>query len=264
MIARLSTLLMATALVWATLGASGHAAGDKPALKIETKLIEASVTIDESLKAYPGLYDNLLAEGRRELAKWRADVDKDRELIRDIGRSGRRYAFERSYTQRSSIGRYVSVVRADYMDELGAHPNRLIDTILWDTNAKKRVSIRPLFKEIADGGAALQSLAKAVRAALAIEKRARDLPLADPETDESLSAVKPKMLEIGAVALAPSTEAGKSAGMLFYFSPYAVGPYAEGEYTVFVPWTAFEQSLSAEGAGLFGGERPPADAKKDE
>ena len=54
-----------------------------------------------------------------------------------------------------------------------------------------------------------------------------------------------------------------AAGMLFYFSPYAVGPYVEGAFTAFVPWTAFKDDLSAQGAALFGGERPQDDIKDD-
>jgi len=239
------------------------AAEDKPAVSLKTRTIEATVTIEKALKAYPGLDNSLLAEGRRDLVKWRAEADKERKTMPDIFRDGRRFTFERTYAQRSAIGRYVSIIREDYFDGLGAHPNHETNTILWDSKAEKRISIRPFFKETADNGPTLQNLAKKIRAALAVEKRARDLPLADPETDESLSAVKPKLLAIGAVALAPSTAAGKSAGMLFYFSPYAVGPYVEGSYTAFVPWTDFKDDLSAEGAGLFGGERPQGDDKND-
>ena len=68
---------------------------------------------------------------------------------------------------------------------------------------------------------------------------------------------------IGGIALAPSTEKGKSAGFSVYFSPYAVGSYVEGPYTVFVPWSAFKADLSPEGAALFGGERPKDDEKND-
>jgi len=74
--------------------------------------------------------------------------------------------------------------------------------------------------------------------------------------------VKPALLELGPVTLAPSTERGRSAGLTFHYSPYAVGPYVEGPYTVFVPWTKFRQFLSDEGAALFGGERPKDDEQK--
>ncbi len=48
--------------------------------------------------------------------------------------------------------RYVSVVRTDYMDTRGAHPNTDVNTILWDQTANKRISIRPFFTETADSG----------------------------------------------------------------------------------------------------------------
>ncbi len=253
--------LLAAALALPT---PAGAADDKPEYSITTKNIEASVSIEAPLKSYPGLADYLLADGRRELARQRAGADKDRKEMPDVFREGRHYSFfERSYTQHSAIGRYVSIVRDDYLDGLGAHPNTLINTILWDAEAKKAISVRPLFKETADGGPTLRALAKAIRAALAAKKKSREIEVKDPDTDDNLSSVKPKLFDIGALALAPSTTAGKSAGLIAYFSPYAVGAYAEGSYTVFVPFTEFARFLSPAGMVLFGGERPPDDEKSD-
>lgn len=240
-----------------------HADDPKPALSIKTRSIEASVVIDDKLKAYPGLTDNLLAEGRREIEKWRVSAEQDRKEAPDAFADGRRYNYERSYTQRSAIGRYVSVERGDYLNSHGAHPNSETNTVLWDANAKKRVSIRPFFKETAPGGATLGRLAKAIRASLAGEKKTRGGDDVDPETDADLANVKPDLLKMGAVALVPSTETGKSAGLVFYFSPYAVGSFAEGPYNAFVTWRTFKDDLSPEGAALFGGERPKADEEKD-
>jgi len=237
----------------------------KPDYTLHTKLLDASVTVDASLKRFPGLYESLLAEGKRQLAKWQAGAEKDKKEYPEIFRDNRRQEYERSYGERSVVAaRFVSVVRIDYMDAGGAHPNHETNTILWDAKTKKRISIRPFFKETADGGATLRTLAKAIRAALAVEKRARDIQVADPDTDHDLSAVKPRLLDIGALALARSTADGKSSGLIAHFSPYAVGPYAEGSYTVFVPWTAFQARLSPEGAEIFGGERPKDDEKRDE
>ena len=66
------------------------------------------------------------------------------------------------------------------------------------------------------------------------------------------------------MTLAPSSEPNKSSGLTFHFSPYMVGPYAEGPLSAFVPWSAFKDHLSAEGAALFGGTRPDADVAKDD
>lgn len=264
--------------VMATLGAALIAAGlllpalahaedkkAKPDYALHTKLLDASVSVDASLKRFPGLYENLLAEGKREAAKWQAEAEKDKKEYPEIFRDNRRQEYERIYGESSVVaGRYVSVVRIDYMDAGGAHPNRATNTILWDAKAKRRISVRPFFKEMADDGPTLRALAKAIRAGLAAEKRARDIQVADPETDHDLSAVKPKLLDIGALALAPSTAEGKSSGLIAHFSPYAVGPYVEGSYTVFVPCTAFQAYLSPEGRAIFGGERPKDDEKRDE
>src|ERR1700736_3858581 len=65
--------------------------------------------------------------------------------------------------------------------------------------------------------------------------------------------------KIGAVTLAPSTEAGKSSGLTFHYPPYAVGPYVEGEYVAFVPWETLKPYLTPEGMKIFGGARPKGD-----
>ena len=233
-------------------------------LTVETKYVKASVSIADSLKAYPGLYDNLLAEGRRELGRRRAQAAKDAKFEPTMFEDGRRYEYERSYTQRSVVGRYVSIVRTEYEDGLGAHPNHLIDTILWDSAAKKQISIRPFFKEAVPGGPTLKHLAHLIRVALATEKKARDVTVVDPDTDSQLSAVQADLLKIGAVALAASSEKDKSAGLVFYFAPYMVGSYVEGDYTAFIPWADFKNRLSPVGASLFGGERAADDIKQDE
>ncbi len=259
MVTALRTALIAASICLPTLAA----AEDKSDLTLNHKLIEASVTVEAALKAYPGLFDDLLAEGRKELVKWRVQAEKDRKELPDIFREGRRYSYQRTYAKRSEVGRYVSVLRYDYFDGGGAHPNRVTNTILWDSDAKKRISIRPLFSETAENGPTMTALAKAIRAALATEKKARDIEVKDPDTDDALSSVKPSLLKIGGVALAPSDAAGKSSGLICYFSPYDVGAYVEGDYIVLVPWTVFKDFLSPEGAALFGGDRPKGDADKD-
>jgi len=116
-------------------------------------------------------------------------------------------------------------------------------------------------------------LAQAAKLAIAAAKLAKgingydddapavqNMPEQEIEHDSlSKNGIKPAILEIGPVMLAPSTETGKSSGLTFHYSPYGVGPYVEGPYTVFVPWTAFRQYLSPRGAALFGGERAKGD-----
>jgi hypothetical protein len=261
---RLAAIATAAAALFAAVTiASTAAEGVKPVLSVKTRSIEASLTIDPQLKAYPELYAGLLAEGKREVEKWRRSADEDRKATPDAFTDGRRYAFERSYTQSSAIGRYVSIDRDDYLNSGGAHPNSENNSILWDTVLKKRISIRPFFRETAPNGSTLTKLATAIRASLAEQKKQRGADNIDPNTDTELANVQPDLLKMGAVTLARSTDPARSAGLNFHFSPYAVGSYAEGPYDVFVPWESFKDELSPDGIALFGGVRPKADEDKD-
>ncbi|MFA6266625.1 MAG: hypothetical protein WC670_13060 [Pseudolabrys sp.] len=257
----------AAAAVWlaAVLVAPGPATAQdiKPVFSVKTRSIEASLKIDPRLKAYPKLYAGLLAEGKREVEKWRRSADEDRKATPDDFAGGQRYAFERKYTQSSAIGRYIGVDVDDYLNNGAAHPNIETDTILWNTALEKRISIRPFFKESATNGPTLNKIAKAIRAALAEKKKQRGGDHVDPETNTELANVQPDLLKMGAVSVVRSTDPGRSAGLNFHFSAEAVGIYAEGSYNAFVPWQTFKDDLSPDGAALFGGARPKADEDKD-
>ncbi len=251
-------------------------ADTKPQISIEKKYLEISVVVDNALKPFAGLFANCLTEGKAwadkasadATAQWRADPKSFRGL---------QWSYDRTYDLRSVVGRYVSIVRSDGAFEGGAHPNEEIDTILWDAVAQKRISIRPFFAETADGGPTMTALARSAQLAVAAAKLANgingygddDTPASKLTPEQELrqdsfikDGIKPKLLELGPVTLAPSTESGKSAGLTFHYSPYGVGPYVEGPYTIFVPWTDFRQYLSPEGVAIFGGARPKGDADK--
>jgi hypothetical protein len=239
----------------APLTTAAYAEETKPVIAVKSKVLEIEVTIDPAFKAHPGLYENLLAEAKRDAAKWKAEAPSKRDPA-----SGHGAEYARAYTLRSVIQKYVSVLRSDGSFTGGAHPNSYTDTILWDRDAKKRISIRPFFKEMTTNGPTMTALAKLVRAAVYAEKKTRDRPVEDSaDTDTWLKEITPDLLKIGPVTLAPSSEANKSSGLTLHYSPYMVGPYAEGSLTAFVPWTSFKDFLSPEGAALFAGERPDGD-----
>jgi hypothetical protein len=229
----------------------------KPDATIKNKNVEVSVFLDGKIKADPALAADCLADGKKWIDKQVADAANSRKTDPQLFREGS-WSFERKYDIRSVIGdRYVSIVRSDYMDTHGAHPNTDVNTILWDRSAGKTISIRPFFTETADNGPAMKAMVKAVIASLNVEKEKRDST--ETATAEWYKGLEPKLLEIGAVTLAPSTEAGKSSGLTFHYPPYAVGPYAEGEYVAFVPWETLKPYLSPEGASIFAGIRPKGD-----
>jgi hypothetical protein len=236
------------------------AADPRPDAVIKTKAVDASVTLDAQIKADPALAANCLVEGRKWMDKNAADATKqfkeDKELFRDGP-----YTYGRVYSVRSIVvEHYVSVLRDDYIDTHGAHPNRMVDTILWDKAADKRISIRPFFTEMADNGATMTVIRNAVIASLKEKKKTRGAENADDWWSEGL---EPKLLKIGAVTLAPSTISGKSSGLTFHYPPYAVGSYAEGDYVAFVPWEVLKPYLPTEGQAIFAGSRPKEDIKED-
>jgi hypothetical protein len=251
---------------------------EKSAIELKTRAAEITVTIGHDLKVYPGLEADLLAEGRKYAASKRAEAEHeykaDPSWFKENG--GRRWTYDLVYSFRSNVAdRYISVVQDDGTFTGGAHRNTAMNTILWDAEAKKRISVRPFFKETADNGPTMRSLTKLVRRAVAVAKLARwkesepdDERSKSPPTPENfaetnpeiVNGVQPKLLKIGPISFAPSTEAHKSSGLTFHFSAYDVDAYAAGPYTVFVPWSALKPYLSAEGERIFGGERP----KKDE
>ena len=236
------------------------AAEPKSDFAIKTKSIEANVILDARIKSDAALAANCLAEGKAWAEKSRADAEKERRQDPQMFRNGA-WTMERKYETRSVVdGRYVSIVRSDYTNTGGAHPNSNVDTILWDSAANKRISIRPFFAETADNGPTMKALVKAVLASLMIEKKKRGA--GETATAEWFKGVEPKLLKIGAVTLAPSTVSGKSSGLTFHYPPYAVGPYAEGEYAAFVPWETLKPFLTPEGIKIFAGMRPEGDDRQ--
>lgn len=249
---------LAVAAVCSALFGPALAADPKPDAVIKTKSIEARVFLDDRIKADAALAADCLVEGKKWLDKNSAEAAASRKQYPQFFKDGG-WDFERKYTIRSVVAdRYISILRNDYMNTRGAHPNSDVNTILWDEADNKRVSIRPFFTETADNGATMKAMVKAVIASLKAEKKKRDA--SETATDEWFKGIAPSLLGIGAVTLAPSTEAGKSSGLTFHYPPYAVGPYAEGEYVAFVPWEAVKPYLTAEGTRVFGGARPKGDA----
>lgn len=243
------TIGFAGAVVCSAAIGIAFAAEPKPDFSVKTKWIEASVILDAKIKANPALAANCLTEGKAWAAKNRADADRERR--QDPGLFRNPWSFARKYETRSVVGgRYLSIVRSDYEYTGGAHPNSSSDTILWDKSAAKRISIRPFFTETADNGPTLKAMRQGVITSLEAEKKNRG---AEGTDASAIEAIEPKLLKIGPVSLAPSTEEGKSSGLTFHYPPYAVGSYAEGEYIAFVPWETLKPYLTAEGARVFGG-----------
>lgn len=154
----------------ASLAFAALAAEPKPDFNLKTKLIKASVSLDAKIKADAALAADCLTEGKAWVAGYSVDADKERKQFPQMFRNGA-WSVDRKYETRSVVDvHYVSIVRSDYTDTGGAHPNSDVNTILWDSAANKRISIRPFFIETADGGPTMKAMVKAVLASLTAEK----------------------------------------------------------------------------------------------
>jgi hypothetical protein len=237
------------------LASAAHAAPPKPVISTKTKAVEVSVAFDEAIKARPELAANILGEGKRWAERERREADREWQNSPELFRGGQRWSLERDYAVVSVVGdRYVSILRTDYTFTGGAHPNTTLETVLWDEQAKKRISIRPFFNDLSDNSRAMVEIQNAVISSLTTEKKERGTY--DPNDNEWFKSLQPSLFKIGAVVLEPSSEPGKSSGLTFHYSPYAVGPYAEGAYTAFVPWRILRPYLTTEGLAIFGGDKP--------
>ena len=161
----------------------------KPDIETKTRAAVITVSIDKKLKGDPALVADLMAEGRRFVAKMRAEADEEyKDPIEGYFRGGRRYTYERGYAFRSLVGnRYLSIVRDDGTYTGGAHPNSRLDTILWDRTQKKRISVRPFFNETADNGPTMTALAALVRRAVTIERQERREGPMNEQREERIS-----------------------------------------------------------------------------
>lgn len=250
-------LRCAAALLIAAVAVPAAQARDKR-VTATSQFADITVSLDDTIKSIR----ELAADCTREANRWAAQRRKEvAQAIREEPQQrGAHWTLQRDYETRSVVGRYVSVLRSDYLNTGGAHPNTQIDTILWDGASNKRVSIRPFFNETADGGPTMTAMVALLRAAINTEKEQRGKEAG--VTIDAFAGLEPKLLALGPVTLAPSTESNKSAGLTFHYEPYAVGAYAEGIYTVFLPWEDLKPYLSADGLQVFAGQRPDDDVKK--
>jgi len=252
---RYITIFFAAALL-ALPFAPARADDDTAIFTAKTQYVEVDVRIDNRLKAFARLYELLFAEGKKfgvenkeeTAAQWR----EDKSVFRGLA-----YNFSRVYRLRAAAGKYVSVIVDESQFTGGAHPNHGSATFLWDRETNARADFKTLFRDTSTGSADMQTLSKLILESLAAEKKARGIPF--ELTDMWFKDWKPEFKMFGEPSLAPSTEAGKSSGVTFHFSPYEVGAYVEGDYVAFVPASALMPLLTPEAQRLFGGARPESD-----
>lgn len=134
----------------------------------------------------------------------------------------------------------------------GAHPNYFLGGEIYRKGEETPLDLAAF---ITDEAAFNELVIKALTAeklshgfesdAATVESSLREILVPSPEIPEVYK---------GRFVLAPSTEPGKAGGITVMFSPYDVGSYAEGAYTVTVPADELAPILTETWAGHFGGD----------
>ncbi len=144
----------------------------------------------------------------------------------------------------------------------GAHPNSGYSTLNWSYEEQDSIDPAELF---IDAPGTWEQLSRLAREALIAEKEARLKEAGMGPTPEAMwmdaieEATAPQAASFENMALVPSTEAGKAGGVRLYYSPYAVGAYAEGAYMTTIPQADFADLVAEDYADLFAGEPAPAE-----
>jgi Protein of unknown function (DUF3298) len=151
------------------------------------------------------------------------------------------------------LGDFISVEETVSTFTGGAHPNYFLGGETW---RKGDLEPLPLSTFVKDEAAFTELVVKNIvdqKAERGIEPylgrsheaSIRDLLLPTTEVPDVYA---------GKVVLEPSTVAGKAGGITVLFSPYEVGSYAEGAYTVTLPAADLAPILTPDWASRFGGD----------
>jgi hypothetical protein len=218
-----------------------------------TPSAEISLKLPERVGQLPALYAQLFASGRNTLDGFAEGAVGEIEELRSAGLPAQPYGRSIEYAVAAETPRLISLTVTHYENTGGAHPNGSIDGLTWDKATGKVVPTAELFAPGADMTIADRALCVAVRAAKM--ERTGQAEFSGGE----FNGCPP--LRSAAATLAPSTVAGKAGGLTVLFSPYQIGPYAEGAYEITLPLAAIRSVLAPAYAAEFDGAPPPAPAQ---
>ena len=164
----------------------------------------------------------------------------------------RQYAMEYRFDATARAGDVISVQQNVYSYTGGAHPNYSLKGMVYQQGKTDPV---PLADVVAD----LPAFGAKLKAGLIEEKLERGYEVTresvTAEVEEILGDDQKAGAEFGQnYVLEPSTEEGKFGGISVLFSPYDVGPYAEGAYVVTVSAADLASMATTAWAPRFGGE----------
>lgn len=217
------------------------------AFESKTPYADVRLTLPDAIKSQTDLHARLYAEEVRRLRQFTEGAQGE---LTEAGADADRPKYQKTITitAAAETGKLLSLKRTDFDYSGGAHPNTLMDGLLWDKALKRRVGIADLFGKGADLTALDQALCSAINTA----KRAR-VPDSASVTLGGKDFSCPRAADTPFV-LTPGDTPGKAAGLTFLIGPYQVGPYVEGAYEIAIPAAVFRSLLAVAYSGEFGGQ----------
>jgi hypothetical protein len=202
---------------------------------------EVALTLPAKISPYPALRAKLYDREVALLKAFAATAEADRKAT--AGQfPWRQYASQRQWFLTTVTPSLLGLRGMWYDYTGGAHPNHGAATLLWDTQKSAEIQPAALFRPGADMTVLDKSICEAVDAA---KRKRGGVPF-----DAMFSC--PKWTETTLV-LTPSTLSGKVGGLTVLIDPYVVGPYAEGDYEITIPLSAFQTLLAPNHAEAFAG-----------
>ena len=245
-------------------GAAPQPAAEAPAdFQLSYRLVsenyEVSLEIDPAILAFdPPLAWRLWTDARTELDAFGASADADRKTADADAAAGgdnwfRGYTLDINHTSTLVLEDVISVSDSLGTYTGGAHPNYVLAGSVYRKGEGVPLGLSafiadpPAFNDLVVRGLVDEKMARGYGPSMrgAVEAEIREYLAPSLEVPD---------IYAGRFVLEPSTEAGKVGGITVLFSPYDVGSYAEGAYTVTLPAANIAPVLTEAWAGRFGGE----------
>lgn len=231
-----------------------------PAFEEVTEEYEIRAVVDSRIVEFdPKLADNLFRTAQAELDALKTQAIQDSQAAKDeAAASGgenwfRPYAMEYRFETTALEGDIISILQNVYVYTGGAHPNYALTGFVHQRGIDYPLTLDAIVADLAGFGAALKTGLTSEKLERAYGERTREEMAA--EVEELLGSDAQAGSVSGAnFTLEPSSEPGLFGGISVLFSPYDVGPYAEGAYVITIPASGLEGRLTQEWTARFGGE----------
>lgn len=226
-----------------------------------------SSEIDPAIATFdPALAALIWRETQKEINTFAAQAIEDEKLVAEEAAANggenwfRPYELQIDHKVTAVSADVISIEKNVFTETGGAHPNSFMAGSIYTRTSPERVALGTI---VAD----LPAYREAVIAGL-IEKKmsagwdVSDRPQIEGEVRDTLLDEPTGMAPFAMVSnivLEPSDVPGKFGGITVLYSPYDVGSYAEGPYTVTVASAALQPMLAPEWKDRLGGNPPPRD-----